>query len=149
MNCRHVSQSLSAFLDDELGGTQMLAVRHHVSECRACQRELAALRALQGHMKALPNVAPATPSHEAMMAKVKARQPRIREKLHAVGMLTVSSVAAAVLAVALFSRLYPQTPVAGNGQPAPFSANSDLPYVAGADPFGNHVPLQPVHLENR
>ncbi len=149
MNCRHVSQALSAFLDDELGGTQMIAVRHHISECKACQRELASLRQLQSYMKGLPNIAPATPSHAAMMSKVHERQPRIRERLHAAGMLTVSSVAAAVLAVALFNRLNSETPVAGNGSQAPFSANSDLPYVAGADPFGNHVPLQPVHLENR
>jgi len=149
MNCRHVSQSLSAFLDGELSGVQMIAVRHHLSECRACRYELEGLKATQTALRSLPNATPISPSHEAMMSRVKARQPRIRERLHAAGMVTVSSVAAAVLALALFNRLNPQSPVAGKDSMAPFTASSDLPYVAGADPFGNHVPLQPVHLENR
>ncbi len=145
MNCRNVEQNLSAFLDNELTGSQMLIVRRHIEECRACQTELEGLRALHNHMRGLPNIAPSVPSHADMMRTIRERKPRVREKVHAAGMIAVSSAAAAILAVALFYRLNNETPVVD--RTAPFTASSDMPYVSGGDLGG--LPVQPVSYEQK
>lgn len=44
MNCRHVENRLSAYLDGELTGEEMLLIRRHVSECQSCSSELESVR---------------------------------------------------------------------------------------------------------
>ena len=44
MNCRRVSNLLSAYLDTELAGTEMLDIRDHLSRCPSCAREHEGLR---------------------------------------------------------------------------------------------------------
>ncbi len=44
MNCRHIINKLSAYLDGELTGEEMLLIRRHVSECESCSTELASVR---------------------------------------------------------------------------------------------------------
>lgn len=44
MDCRECSREMTAFLDDELSRAEAREVRSHVDVCRACTRELAALR---------------------------------------------------------------------------------------------------------
>lgn len=44
LNCRRVSNLLSAYLDAELAGTEMLDIRDHLSRCPSCAREYDELR---------------------------------------------------------------------------------------------------------
>jgi len=44
MNCRHIINKLSAYLDGELTGEEMLMIRRHVNECESCSNELATVR---------------------------------------------------------------------------------------------------------
>jgi len=44
MNCRHIINKLSAYLDGELTGEEMLTIRRHISECESCATELASVR---------------------------------------------------------------------------------------------------------
>lgn len=44
MNCRRVSNLLSAYLDAELAGAEMLDIRDHLSRCPFCAREYEGLR---------------------------------------------------------------------------------------------------------
>ena len=43
MNCRKVQSLISAHADSELPGIEMLAVRHHLSECQECGLEFESL----------------------------------------------------------------------------------------------------------
>lgn len=44
MNCRRINSLLSAYLDSELTGAEMLSVRDHLDRCDACREEYEALR---------------------------------------------------------------------------------------------------------
>jgi hypothetical protein len=58
LNCRHIKTLLSAYLDSELTGCQMLVVRRHISHCRDCASELESLRELKELLASLPVHAP-------------------------------------------------------------------------------------------
>lgn len=56
MNCNQVNRQLSAYLDRELSGDEMLSVREHVNECAECSVELEQLKrvkSLLSHSKAV------------------------------------------------------------------------------------------------
>jgi len=47
MNCKSVQNRLSAYLDRELGGDELLQMRSHLSLCRDCRTEAEGLRSLK------------------------------------------------------------------------------------------------------
>lgn len=59
MNCRKVQNLISAYVDCELPGVEMLAVRHHLNECTECNSEyenlLTIKRAFGGLNPRVPN----------------------------------------------------------------------------------------------
>ncbi len=61
MNCRRAVSRLSAYLDGELTGQEMLLVRRHLSSCEACSTELAGIREVK---MSLSELTPATPDDE-------------------------------------------------------------------------------------
>lgn len=44
MNCRRVVNLMSAYVDGELTGEEMLAIRRHMSECKECAQEHESIR---------------------------------------------------------------------------------------------------------
>ncbi|MEN6371619.1 MAG: zf-HC2 domain-containing protein [Armatimonadota bacterium] len=44
MNCRRVSSLISAYIDGELTGVEMLEIRRHLEECRSCTLQYESLR---------------------------------------------------------------------------------------------------------
>jgi anti-sigma factor RsiW len=44
MNCRRVVSLMSAYVDGELTGAEMLAIRRHISDCRDCSAEYESLK---------------------------------------------------------------------------------------------------------
>jgi len=61
MNCRRAVSRLSAYLDGELTGQEMMLVRRHLSSCEACSTELAGIREVK---MSLSELTPATPDDE-------------------------------------------------------------------------------------
>ena len=47
MNCNQANRQLSAYLDRELAGDEMLAVREHLNDCYECSVELEQLKRLK------------------------------------------------------------------------------------------------------
>jgi len=47
MNCRFVHRKLSAYLDSEMSGREMLEMRKHLDQCSHCRQALSQLRALR------------------------------------------------------------------------------------------------------
>lgn len=61
MNCKNVQSQLSAYLDEELAGREMIEIRDHVSQCRDCEEEL---RCVEGLKRLLGNTAVPEPSQD-------------------------------------------------------------------------------------
>lgn len=47
MNCQKVQSLISAYLDGELAGQEMLAIRHHLTDCTECAEEYESLLAIK------------------------------------------------------------------------------------------------------
>lgn len=53
MNCLRVNQLLSAYIDHELDGGEMLSIRDHLSSCEQCSREYGKLRSTKRILSSL------------------------------------------------------------------------------------------------
>jgi len=58
MNCRRVENLMSAYVDGELTGVEMLEIRRHLSDCEGCSSEYEAERALKQAVARLSTVSP-------------------------------------------------------------------------------------------
>jgi anti-sigma factor RsiW len=67
MVCGRVSNLLSAYLDRELTGAEMLSVRRHLSHCPACRAEHDAVARVRRLLGALPAVEPRAGSQERFL----------------------------------------------------------------------------------
>jgi anti-sigma factor RsiW len=89
---RHVEGSrLSAFLDDELGDDDALAVAHHLDICGRCLHELEELRGTRDALRSLPQL-----QAPVLTAKVDRRSTRglLARRLRAVAVvLAVPAIA--------------------------------------------------------
>ena len=54
MNCRRVISLLSAYIDGEMNGIDMLAVREHISHCKTCREDYESLRATKQLLARMP-----------------------------------------------------------------------------------------------
>ncbi len=141
MNCQIAQNSLSAFLDRELSGDAMLAVRSHLETCPECREEFAALKALKSDLGALSVVEPRAGLASDIMRNVRgevAPAPRIP-----VGVMVATSVAAAVLALLVFNVFF------GNASSPQFAEDSSrfdaaTDSAVTAPDFGGHAPIIPV-----
>jgi anti-sigma factor RsiW len=141
VNCQFAQNRLSAYLDRELAGDQMMAVRAHIEVCTACQAEMEGLRAVKHGLRELPMVEP----RENLAADILrlARAERKQSAPVPFGFMVATSVAAAVLAVLLFNLFFgPRSRPQYADQDTRFDAASDSA-VTSPD-FGGHAPLIPV-----
>jgi putative zinc finger protein len=84
MHCGRVSNLLSAYIDRELAGTEMLQIRRHLDLCSGCAAELESLRRVKSVLSAAP---PHEPSGDVVAAVMRrwsergedARAPRRHE----------------------------------------------------------------------
>ncbi|MBL8086562.1 MAG: zf-HC2 domain-containing protein [Chthonomonas sp.] len=56
MNCAKFQALMSAYVDGELGGKEMLAVRAHIERCPACAAELSATREVKQALSSMGSV---------------------------------------------------------------------------------------------
>ena len=142
MNCQIAQNSLSAYLDRELSGEQMIALRSHLEVCAECARELDSLRGLKSSLGRLSVMEPREGFAEDVMRLVRNApvQPAPRISLP---LVLATSAAAAVVAVVLFGALF-------GGSQRPGMANDNGRFDAASDSavtspeFGSTAPLIPV-----
>lgn len=103
MNCQDVRVLLHAYLDDELGAADSLAVARHLAECGACMQRFQAHARLRGDLRTADLYRPAPAALRARIAKQlphradTPRAPRQRWQM-ALAALAALFVIAAVLA---------------------------------------------------
>lgn len=152
MNCRNVHHKLSAYIDGELTGAEMLAIRSHVSNCAECEREERSQRAFKRLLGAMPTVEPPSGLEDRLLRAVRTEQkkqsswwPQIR-----IAALTASVAAAAMFGV-LSGVKKPASPTASPEavEFTAFDATRDQAYVAGSDPLSFGPVALPANYENR
>jgi anti-sigma factor RsiW len=79
MNCKSVQNRLSAYLDRELGGDELLQMRAHLSMCLECRSEAEGLRSLRALLGGMPVPEPPTDFAAKLTANVlrqKTEEPK-------------------------------------------------------------------------
>ncbi len=141
MNCQISQNSLSAYLDRELPGDQMIAVRTHLEYCPECQTELATLRSVKSGLATLPMLEPREGFAEDVLWMVRKNEGQTATM--PLGLMLATSVAAAVLAVLMFNVFFaPQARPQLASDDTRFDAASDT--AVNSPDFGSHAPIIPV-----
>ncbi|HEY0868666.1 MAG TPA: zf-HC2 domain-containing protein, partial [Fimbriimonas sp.] len=121
MTCRNIQPLLSAYLDRELGGDEMLDIRSHLRDCEECRFELENLVNLKRLLTGLE--APETPAgfEERLLATVIQDRPvacflprrRVGAALAFAG-VAACSMAATLIVMASLDRAPVAAPPVGN-----------------------------------
>lgn len=138
MNCRYVHARLSAYIDGELAGSEMLAIRSHVGRCRDCGQEETELRAFKRALGSMPSIAPSEGFEDRLLRAVRTSELgapawgglRFAPYVAALGVL--------VLLVTVVD-IRPKPEQRAQSKPAAaqsFELSRDQAYVAGTDPLG-------------
>jgi len=138
MNCRYVLSRLSAYIDGELAGSEMLAIRAHVARCRDCGLEEAEIRAFKRALGSLPSVVPSEGFEERLLRAVRTSEmqtPAFR------GLRFAPYFAVVALSVVLIGVIALRPRPSSHSRPAStvaqsFELSRDQAYVAGTDPLG-------------
>jgi len=103
MNCKAVQNQLSAYLDSELSGNEMLAIRQHISGCEACCEEEKALRTLKRMLASSRTPEPSDDLADRLCAAVFAKDRKDsrveRGSLLRASFITFAGVAACSMAL--------------------------------------------------
>jgi hypothetical protein len=70
LNCRQTQELISAYLDQELTGQQMLAMRAHLRLCPHCARECHETAEMRRLLRALPTFMPPGDSEQRLNARI-------------------------------------------------------------------------------
>jgi len=103
MNCRQVSRLVSAYMDGELTGTEMLQIRRHLDGCRACTLQYESLRYTKHLVARLSYAEPRAGFAERICARLDSIEvpgyQRVWNRLAAYGHKHLTPLAAGFLAL--------------------------------------------------
>lgn len=148
MTCKAVQPVLNAYLDGELSGNTMIAVRHHVQECAECASELEAIRQVKSMLANLSEPEPSAEFsarlHEAVFS------PRYTVRFGSTWRW--ASVGAAVAALGLFWAMRTgessrSAITAGRAMPGEIAR--DQAFSAGGDVLNGQFPVMPISHDLR
>ena len=148
MNCGNVQNALSAYIDRELTGEQMLCIRDHIKYCPECAQELLALSALKSELVKLPSIEPRAELEREILQAInredsEARPARLSRR--SLGTLVATSVAAAALALLTYNAFFGASQTEQVAEEPRFDAVTDHA-VGGDDPFAGSAPLMPAGM---
>lgn len=152
MNCRNVQHKLSAYIDGELTGGEMLAIRSHLANCPECEREERSQRAFKRLLGSLPCVEPPSGLEERLLSAIRREQ---KQSASWWPQLKMASLTAGVAAAAMFTILtFAKKPAndsvrADTTEFTAFDATRDQAYVAGSDPLSYGPIALPTDYEKR
>lgn len=155
MNCGRVNRLLSAYMDGELSGEEMMAVRSHIRSCPACENELEGLRALKGVIGQLQRVQPDAGLEARLLAALPPAPVPLGEQIsawvrtHLTGRMQPAAAAVACCA-ALLAITVGHFPQGGHwdDQVARTLEQSPAAVARTFNASGNAViPVSPVELE--
>ncbi len=148
MNCNAAQTQLSSFIDGELSGNSMQALRSHIASCAECDREYQMLRAVKQAMASIPEIEPPAGFEERLISTVFAsKSAPARRQLRLVWAAGVTFAAGFAISLAYLNAGKAQQLEATNQSArSNFQLAKDQAYVAGSDPFtGNAIVLTSTH----
>lgn len=155
MNCRNAQVLLSAYLDGELAGTEMMRVRDHLRSCGDCRSEFEEVRVVKQMLGGAAEVAVPADLQDRLMRAVMSDESQARSERPIWGWALASSFAAAAIALALLQFVgRAPTPSSleaksSNAESIAFDVSRDQS-VYGSDPFGGQGPVMPAsHVSGR
>jgi len=139
MNCRSIEAKLSAFIDQELGGQDMLIIKQHLNACPKCQKEFDSLKVLKGALRGLKTQSPNPEFETRLFVAISKEANRsqlldVRRPVIWKSMVSAAVLTAAIVVVGL--RIMPKQLVEGTTTVSP-SISSDQAALAASDPLGN------------
>lgn len=143
MGCHRVRNHLSAYLDRELTGSEMLEIREHIRWCEECRGEYHTLLRVKSLVNSLPELTPSPEVMNKLRVRLDAERRSPQRLFRGPMSVVVSTVAAALAALVIFSYLTSETDVTDTyAGPNPGDADRLL---VGTDPTGVS-PILPVGL---
>lgn len=143
MNCRSVQQSLSAYIDQELSGREMLLIRSHVLECEQCSAEEEEIRRLKGLLTNAPMVEPPDGFEQRLKESLDGGRPLNRGRSYGLPFLGVMALASGVLTLLLLHAAGPRPEPQASNPPTPPAVKADVNFGVRADQASvmSHDPL--------
>lgn len=152
MTCKAVSNRLSAYLDGELAGREMLDVRAHLAQCPQCELEYRELARMKQCLSGFGCAEPPADLEERLVRSVlgPARTSTSIVRPVRLGWAMVA-VAAAALAVVAITRNNVAADVAAQErlEQVAFELARDQAYSAGNDPLAGRSGVIPVTYGHR
>lgn len=144
MNCHRIMNQLSAYLDGELGGQEMLLVREHLRVCTACQAELAELKSVKEMLSGLQAMAPSAGFEERLKLSVF-RETSMRPVFPMRALAVSFGAITACFALWIATRQPDTSKQVIVNSTLPSEIARDQAFAAGGDPLTGHVPVMPVN----
>jgi anti-sigma factor RsiW len=94
MSCNTIQTKLSAYIDGEMSGSEMLLTRSHVNHCPRCQSELESLKSIQMVLRGLPVGPEPSPFLPSLMKQRVVARKRNRLRLGFMVAVPVAALAA-------------------------------------------------------
>lgn len=152
MNCKRVESQLSAFLDGELPGSEMLDIRRHLGRCSACAAEVESLRMLKSLLGGAPEPAPGSEFENRLVAHVFTQRDgrRFSPRL-AIPIAFVATALAAGAIAWVLQRPASDTDALTADAAAPYDLDlqRDQAFYAGTDPLRTSAPIVPTSYGGR
>ena len=102
MNCKSVESRLSAYVDSELPGEEMLEIRDHLRCCLCCRQEETDLRSLKRLMEHLEDAEPPAGFEERLTAAVLCCRGEKRQPSQLASFVFLVGVAGGTMLATLF-----------------------------------------------
>jgi len=144
VNCRGVQLKLSAYLDGELTGMEMLQLRSHLHDCRCCAAEVDEVRRLKSILNSLPEEEPDLEFQARLKDKVFSaqKQPAITTRASLTLISGFAFATALSMGLLFLQRQHQPTQfdssrVAQATSQPNYDLERDQAYQAGGDPFND------------
>ena len=138
MNCNSVQTRLSAYLDRELSGHELLELRAHLADCRECRIEETELRNLKMMLGGLEAPAPSEDLADRLCCAVlqEAEKSETRRNWRKPAFTFASVAAASMIATFFIFSLRSTTKTIQPGQDITFDVARHQAYDVAGDPMG-------------
>lgn len=144
MTCNWTTARLSAYLDGELGGEEMIQVREHLRGCSCCDKEFAALRVIKRSLAQLSCAGP-EPDFEARLIEHVMSQPLAKRRPSPIRYAMVAALVIAVGGTAFMLSNRGSAAVT----PSQKFVEADPSTVWSSDPISGQVPFVSTASYNR
>ena len=138
MNCKNAQSLLSAYLDDELSGREMLDIREHLSECAACAEELQCIESVKRMLGGTPVPEPSDDFEERLVSHVLCAAAPAANNNRRASIMALTGIAAVsmLLTMLVLNSLRAENPVAEQRDAVPYDLmERNRAFEASGDPL--------------